>query len=142
MRSTRLIVRKCRVPNSDWIKNVARYHGTYLVICASTALVPNGLITFPSHNTILCLNNIFLRVLSIGFKIMQLRTISLATLSRPTRKINQPCSILFSIVRKLTMAYAVHEPLTKGEPHQPALIILHGLFGSKKNSSSVGRLAI
>lgn len=73
---------------------------------------------------------------------MQLRTVWLAALLRPIRKYNQPCGIHFSTVRKLTMAYAVHEPPIKGEMCQPALIILHGLFGSKKNNSSVARLAI
>lgn len=43
-------------------------------------------------------------------------------------------------VRHLSLAYALHEPpKTKLPQENPAIIIMHGLFGSKQNNRSISK---
>jgi len=43
-------------------------------------------------------------------------------------------------VRHLNLAYALHEPpKTKSPTEVPAVIIMHGLFGSKQNNRSISK---
>lgn len=76
---------------------------------------------------------------------MNLVTILIFSLSRPIRVSNKSTKKLVSGMRNLSLAYVLHTPLHKplhyGDDPPSALIVLHGLFGSKKNNSTICRLA-
>lgn len=66
----------------------------------------------------------------------------LLILSRPMRENHNLSKKPFRLVRHLTLAYKLHEPEGTEKPFKSPLIMLHGLFGSKKNTFSINKSVV